>query len=672
MRTLVERGRPWVHAELSLLAVQHRVLQEALNPRVPLFERVRFLGIFSMILDEYFRVKVASLRSVIRRPELANRLGFDPAVLEQRIHERVVRHQEEMGRIWREEVLPELDANGIRIVSERELDPEQRRYIESRFDKPIRRRVRPIFLGGETPMLRNGALYLATDVGAERLALLRIPNHRLDRFLVLPSPSGEHTLIWLDDVVRACIDKVLPGGNPERCWSVKLNRDAALRLDDEFSGDLLEAVQRSLEYRERGLPSRFLYDEAMPKWALDALKQGLELTDEDLVPGDRYHGYSDLEDLPLPEGPEHRYPDHPPLRIRDIGSDVVNLAGRERLIFPPYHSFTPVLDFVESAARDPDVVSIQITLYRTAKDSRVVQALIDAARAGREVEAFVEVAARFDEEANARQAEELEDAGARVRYHYPGLKVHAKLCLVTRREAGELRRYVYLSTGNFNERTAHVYADTGMFTCDPILCADASRVFDLLFGRTPNPEIERFLLSPFTMRKELERMIGVEIEHARRGEPARITLKLNNLEDPEIIDRLYDAAQSGVEVRLIVRNICCLVPGREGVSENIEARSIVGRYLEHTRIYLFHNGGDERMYLSSADWMTRNLSKRIEVAWPVDNPELRKPLYQMLELQWRDRAKGRLIDRAGTNRYAGDDPDGSTDSQARFYEALKL
>ncbi len=676
MRTTPRKEGRYLNREVSWLSFNHRVLQEARDLRVPLYERIRFLAIFSSNLDEYFRVRVASLRALLRTgDEAPKELDFDPALLLHDILAMVDSQQEEFGEILRLEIIPALRERGIFLVSEADLNEDQARYVSDWFAKHLADRDRPSLIdSGAAPDLRNNQSYLALLLASGRLATLEIPSPPLGRFLSLPSSGSGHFVISLDDVLRHCLADLFPDDRPVACHAVKLTRDASLRIEDEFGGDLLEAIGRSLAQRARGIPSRFLYDAAMPGPMLERLTSALGLSHDDLVPGARYHGMSDLLELPLPDRPELGYANLPPLAhpALNAGQGTFETISRgDVLLHFPYHAFDPVLDFIREAARDPAVEALQISLYRTAADSRVVRTLIEAARVGKSVTAFIEVSARFDEEINIRWAEELEKAGARVFYRHPFGKVHAKLCLVTRREGATARGYAYLSTGNFNEGTVRVYSDAGHFTADRRIVADVGRVFDLLVDPGAAERFECVLVAPLTMREALCGFVDTEIRNAQRGRVSGITLKLNNLQDPDMIEKLYEASTAGVRVRLIVRGICCLVPGIQRLSENIEVISVVDRFLEHMRVYLFHNGGDEHLYLSSADWMTRNLSQRVEVAWPIFDPTIRAQLREILELQWRDRVKARVIDADQTNAYRASDLPDSPGPQSATYELLR-
>jgi polyphosphate kinase len=484
--------------------------------------------------------------------------------------------------------------------------------------------------------------------------LVNIPSTILGRFILLPSKEGMTDILFLDDAVRTGLPELFKDFKITGCHAVKLSRDAELYLDEEFTGNVKEKVKKSLKKRHTGMPSRFLYDSSMPKPVLRELRQLLGLKKQDVVPGGRYHNFNDLMQLPVKGHAELRDPEWPALRHPALKQDTdpfKAIAEKDLLLHFPYHDFGMLIHWLQKAATDPHVEHIAITLYRVAQNSAVCATLVDALHNGKDVTVFVEVQARFDENSNLVWGEALEAAGARVLYSYEGLKVHCKLCMVERRERGKLVRYTYLGTGNFNEQSAKIYSDMALLTRNAAIGNEVAGIFKHLVDRKHLPSLEHLLMAPLTLRSGLEEMIDREIAHAMSGREASIFLKLNSLEDRAIIRKLYDASRAGVRIRIIVRGICCLVPGIPGISGNISAISIVDRYLEHARVYIFHNDGDPTVHLASADLMGRNLDRRIEVAFPILDSPLRKEIIQILELQWTDRVKARLIDEKQTNPY---------------------
>ena len=679
------RDSLYLDREISKLSYFARLLQEARDPRVPLYDRIRLLAIFSGQLDEFFRVRVASLLSLLRDDATTTEeSGLDPGDLLHEIQAIVNTQQEELGPIfWK--AVRELNELGIHLVREgaspdsgfSALSGSHARYISRWYTRELAPLLRPELLGARALELKNGVSYLAVRLraasGEPRLAIVEIPTAKVPRFLSLPEREGRTEIIFVDDVIRFSLRDIFPGDEPGEAHAIKLTRDAELYLDDEFSGDMLEKIRGSLERRDTGLPSRFLYDPTIPEETLRELTLALDLSPDEMFVGGRYHNWNEFADLPLPERVGCSAPALAPLPHPDVLPDqsiFEQIQCRDFMLYFPYQSYEPVLRFLREASVDPDVESIMISLYRVAANSEIVQSLVQAADGGKAVTAFVEVKARFDEESNIYWAERLEKAGAKVVYRCPGLKVHSKLCVVSRRERGQLRGYTYVSTGNFNEKSARTYCDFGVFTGDPAIGRDAHHLFEFLQDPSGEPELEKLVVAPFTLGSRLTEFVDHEIRNARAGKPASILLKVNNLEGPEFISKLYEASAAGVKIRLIVRSICCLVPGVPELSKNIEVISIVDRFLEHARIYIFHNGGDERFFVASADLMTRNLSKRIEVVLPIQDPEHREVLRRIVELQWNDPVKARIIDSEQSNRYRGQGR-GRGSSQEETYELLE-
>lgn len=664
----------YLNREITWLSFNGRVLQEAMDPRVPLLERLNFLAIFSSNLDEFFRVRVASLRSLLRlKKKKRKKLAIRPRRLLREIHFIVTSQQESYGSTLRSKILPELEANGIFLLHNRNLTPDQEDFLRRFSDEKVRPLLEPHVLQdriddpdrADGPFLEEGRIYLATELwpradvalGPERpsYGLIAVPSPPLPRFVVVPGEG--HNVLFLEDVIRLSMPELFPDHDVGSAYSIKLSRDADLYLDDEFEGDLVAKISKSLGKRDTGVPSRFLYDLQAPYALISFLKEYLDLEDDDLVPGGRYHHLQDFFRFPKPRkhadlvrSPLQPLP-HPTLR--DAQSILQAISERDRILHFPFQSYDYVIRFLEEAARDPDVRRIWITLYRVAKDSAVVKALIDAARRGVEVTAFVEVKARFDEARNLKWAEEMEEAGVRTFYSKPGIKVHAKIALVTREEGGKRKHYAYLGTGNFNEATARVYADHALLTADPRLTNDVEEVFRFLWEEIEAPACSHLLVAPGSLRNELSRLVLQEIENARSGAIAGMALKMNSIEDKDMIDLLYLAGQARVRINLIVRGICCMRPGLPGFAESIKGRSIVDRFLEHARIFRFVNGGSPVLLLSSADWMKRNLDRRIEVAFPIYDELAREELEQSLHFQLADNTKARVLDPEQMNHYVG-------------------
>lgn len=683
--------------ELSWLSFNQRVLQEAKDPGVPLYERIKFLAIFSSNLDEFFRVRVASLRALMNLKKKSQKdLKFDVEKLLDKLHGKVVKLQEEYGSIYVNDLRPELEKNNIFLVDHTQLNPLQRDFVAEIFNAQVVPHIMPMIVAKKkiTPFLRNQRLYLAVKLSSKNVraskknaesksvpkskryiyAIVEIPTNHIDRFILLPKVGNNNYIIFLDDVIRLFLPQIFYGYTIHESYAVKLTRDAELYIEDEFAGNLLEKIKKSLAKRGSGAPSRFLYDRSMPVDFLKYLKEALLLTDEDLYPGAKYHNFSDFFGFPNPGIKELNYKDVKPLNSSSIDKfDNIFTAIKRRdfMFYFPYHTYDYVTNTIEAAATDPNVTSIKITQYRVAKDSKIVNSLIKAAHRGKDVTAFVEIKARFDEEINIKSAEEMQKAGVKVLYSMPGLKVHAKMALISRKESGKIKNYAYLSTGNFNEKTARLYTDYGLLTADENLTSEVEKVFEFLETGETGYEYKHLLVAQFGMRRGFTAMIDNEIANVKKGLRGEITLKLNSLEDERMIKKLYEASEAGVKINMIIRGICCAIPGVEGMSQNISGISIVDRFLEHDRVYIFHNNGDEKIYLSSADWMKRNLSRRIEVAFPVNHPKIKKLIMDITAIKLEDNVKARIIDEKQTNEYKIVTTGKPHRSQYEIYDYLK-
>ena len=667
--------------DISWLSFNHRVLQEARDRRVPLYERLKFLAIYSSNLDEFYRVRVASLRSFKKlRRKTRQQYHLQPRRTLRQIQKTVQYQQLLFGETFREEIIPNLAGKGINLIEDGQFDQAQQAFAEKYFDEEIAPLLKPLFLkpGMRAPFLKNKSLYFVgqTTEEAHLAVLIEIPSEQKGRFVTLPSPDGGHYITFLDDIVRFNLPRFLPEAIEGPVYSIKLSRDAELYIDDELSGNLIEKIKRGLEERASGLPTRFLYDAMMRPELLDPLIEIFQLKKSDLIPGARYHNFSDFFSFPEPPGiPGLRDDPMPPLPhplLKDASSIFEAVRKKDQLLHYPYQSFEYLPRWIREAAERPIVQSIKITVYRIADHSEVAKALLYALEKGKEVTVFVEAKARFDEEANLTWGQRLQDAGARIIYSIPNLKVHAKVLLITTRAKRGPIHFAYLGTGNFNEKTARVYADHALLTADTRLTEEVAQLFSFLEGSSPGPEFQSLLVAPLTLRDRLADLVDREIHHAQMGREAYIILKLNSLEDRDLIDKLYQASRAGVRVYLIIRGICCLLPGLPDLSENIRAISIVDRFLEHARIYLFGNGGQEECYLASADWMSRNLDRRIEVAFPIYDPELFQQLRILLEIQLAGNLKARILDARQENHYVVREPHQPfVQAQPAFYEYLK-
>ena len=674
---------PYIQRDISWLDFNYRVLQEAKDKRLPLYDRIKFLGIYSSNLDEFFRVRVANHRNLHRASKKTRKtLDYSPSELLSDILKKVNSQQKEFSEIFIDQIIPELKQHGIYLIRRQKMNKEQEEYVRDFFNEKLLPFVQPVLLIEDKvkPFLNNGSLYLALHMFDRKLkitryALVKVPSDHLDRFIKLPHDNPEeHYVIMLDDIVRHSIPWIFPGYDIIQSYSIKLTRDAELYIDDELKGDLLEKIRKSLAKRAVGPASRLVYDRKMPDEMLAFLMEVFDLSKYDLLQEGRYHnnsdffgfpsfGLTDLEEKPLT-----------PLKmesIADYDSIFEAITARDHLIHPPYHSYESVVRFFEEAAEDPDVSHIKIVQYRVAAKSRIMDALIKAALAGKQVTAFVEIKARFDEIANITWGERLERAGVRVLYSIPNIKVHAKMAIIIRNEEGKNNTYAYLSTGNFHERTANVYSDLGIFTKDIRLTFESVKLFNYLETKVASGISFRHMgVGLFNLNSLLADLITTEVKNAKAGKDARIILKLNSLQDPKMIRTLYKAGQAGVKVDLIVRGICSLVPGKKGISTNISGRSILDRFLEHARVVVFYNNGDPKYYISSADWMYRNLNKRVEIFVPIYQKDIKRHLQALMNLQLSDNVKARSLDHGQVNKYIQNQEQVLTRSQMDTYRYI--
>lgn len=659
---------PYIDRDISWLSFNYRVLQEAKDPNVPLLERIKFLAIYSSNLDEFFRVRVANHKNLVRLgKKTRKKLGLDSKLILSQLLQIVNDQQVEFSRIFEEEIIPALKKEGINILRQKKLSREQKNYISDYFDEKMLPYIQPMLLKEDMikPFLLNGALYLALNMRSKAsndttpyYAIIKIPSEQAGRFLHMPGKKDEHNLIFIDDVVRDNIDKIFPGFEVEGSYSIKLTRDAELYIDDEFSGNLILKIKNSLEKRNVGPASRLIYDREMPEDLIKYLKEVFELKELDLVAEGRYHNNSDFFSFPdfgmkhLKDIQMESIPYGPIEKAMDI---FENIEKQDHMVYFPFHSYDSVVRFFEDAALDPKVTHIKLFQYRVAKVSRIMEALKLAVKNGKQVTAFIEVKARFDEEANLGWGEVLEESGVNVLYSMPGLKVHSKIALVRRVIDSRERFYAYLSTGNFHEKTAKLYCDFGFFTADRALLREVLMIFSYVENKIrPEKKFEILGVGTFNLKPKLIEMVEREIQLAKAGKDARIVLKMNSIQDQEMIDLLYRASQAGVHIQMIVRGICSLVPGIEGISDNIQVTSIIDRFLEHARVFIFNNDGKEEIYLSSADWMVRNLHYRIETMFPVKDPALQHFVKVIMRIQLNDNVKARYIDFKKNNEYKRD------------------
>ncbi len=675
----------FINREISWLSFNERVLQEAEDPTVPLIERLKFLGIFSSNLDEFFRVRVSTLQRMVDAGITSKEvLGGSPRRVLKQIHDVVVEQRKRYDKVF-EELESELEKQDIFVINESELTPKQREVVQSYFEQHVRPALVPVILNDipRFPYLKNQVIYLAIRLGKKadpkkvKYALIDVPAGVLPRFFVLPKDGNRNYIIMLDDVIRHGLKEVFGIFDFDvfEAYTVKVTRDAEIDIDDDVTKSTFERVARSLKQRRNGQPVRFVHDKEIPADLLSYVVRNMNLTKLDnIIPGGRYHNTRDFMTFPDVGGAHLKYPPMSPLGHRELAvsrSIMKTIADKDVLLHYPYQSFHYFIDLLREAAIDPKVSGIKITIYRVPKDSRVVNALLNAVQNGKQVTVVMELQARFDEETNIYWTKQLEDEGAKVINGVPGLKVHAKMCLITRREGKKNVHYVTVGTGNFNENTATLYGDHALFTSDKRITNEVRKLFEFLENNYKRHTFRHLLVSPTHMRKALSRLIKRETKNAREGKPAYIHAKFNGIIDAKLIRRLYEASQAGVEIRLVVRGVCSLVPGVPGLSDNIRVISIVDRYLEHSRVAFFCNGGKERCYIFSADWMPRNLDHRVEIAVPVYDPALREELRQYLEFQFKDTQKARLITEAQDNPYLSPSRKGKGRAQFDIYSELE-
>lgn len=674
-----------LNREISWLHFNGRVLQEAADARNPLLERLKFLGIFSNNRDEFFRVRVATLNRMMKVDSGYHDIPDDPQKILREILSIVQTQEKNFIHIY-DEIVSELAIHGIHIIDETHLSKDQGVFVRKYFQEKVRVLLFPMMISSikDISSLVDKSIYLAITLGRSNqpgktdYALIELPTRQVSRFLILPEEGNHKYVILLDDVIRFCLDEIFSVFGYDRfaAYTVKVTRDAELDIDTDVSKSFLESMTESLKQRKKGIAVRFVYDQSIPSELLKIILKRVDITKKDPIRGGgRYHNFKDFMGFPNFGHPELEYKPMPPLPHKDLPRNQSILAVMSRkdiMLHYPYQSFQYIIDLLREASIDTRIKSIKMTIYRAAKNSNVINALINAARNGKFVTVYMELQARFDEEANISWTERLREEGVKVIHSIPGFKVHSKLLLIRGKENKKDLLYSMISTGNFNEDTAKVYADDCLLTCHPQICADVYNAFHQMETAYKPYKYKALVLAPFSMRNFFIRLIQQEIRNVREGKEAWIIIKLNNLVDEIIIRKLYKASQEGVKIKLLVRGICVLVPGVPGLSENIEGTGIVDRFLEHSRVLVFCNGGDPQYYITSADWMVRNFDNRIEVACPVFDPEIREEIRAMLELQMADNVKGRIIGYKEHNVYKtspGDPVRSQTETYLYFQKA---
>ena len=686
----MENSYKYFKRDISWLSFNYRVLLEAEDDTLPVYERIKFLSIYSSNLEEFYEIRVAEHRGVIMKKNYTEESGAEAEEVLTEITDEVNRQQREYYRIFSEKILPELNRQNIYLYQGSEPEPFHEEFVHNFFNEEVFPFLSPVMIqaGDIRTFIRDRRLYLVIrmikkskrksegDQAPEyHYALMKIPYAKVPRFIELPQHEGKFYIMFIDDIIRANLANVFPGYEIDSCYSIKISRDADIYLEDE-KGNIVESIRKKVKKRKIGALSRFMYDRAMPEDFLSFICDAFGITRDDLVVGGRYLNLQDLAKLPNPKGKELEQKVPAPMRVPYLdekGSVFRAVKKKDILLHFPYQSFDYLIRFLMEAAFDPKVDEIKITQYRVAENSAVINTLVSAAQNGKKVTVFVELKARFDEENNMSTAERMEKAGIRIIYSIPGLKVHAKVAVIIRKDSedGNKRRdFAYLSTGNFNEKTARVYSDMALLTCNDEIITDINKVFAVLEGKMSEPTFRHLLVARFNMVPELIRMIHREIEHVKQGRKGRIVLKMNGLHDQNMINELYRASENGVKIDLIVRGICCLVPGQP-YSANIRVTRIVDMFLEHSRIWYFYNDGKEDVYLTSADWMRRNLNRRIETAFPILVPEIKQEVVDILKIQMRDNVKACLIDEQLHNNFKHNDEPVKVRSQLAIYEYLK-
>ncbi len=655
-----------LNRELSWLSFNERVLQEAQDETVPLIERMRFLGIFSNNQDEFFRVRVATLQRMMELGKKAKKiLGENPRKIFDDIYNIAIKQQTKFEATYKK-ILKDLEAENVFLINERQLSDSQRDHVSNYFRQEVRAALVPIMIDtlGEFPYLKDRSVYLAIHLSdskkkeKSRYALIEVPSDTVPRFYLLPEHDSKKYIILLDDIIRLGLKEIfsiLPY-DTFNAYAIKTTRDAEIDIKENISESLMEKISKGIKQRKKGRPVRFNYDDNIDTEMLHYIlrRMRLRIGDDNIIPGQRYHNFRDFMQFPVlgkshltykPEQPQ-QHPDFLP------GKSIFSLIKeKDVLVNYPYQTFDHFIDMLREAAIDPKVSSIKITMYRLASKSKVVNALINAVKNGKDVTVVMELQARFDEEANIHWSDRLREEGAHVILGVQGLKVHSKMCLISRREKGKKVLYANISTGNYNENTSRVYTDLSLFTADKNITKETDNLFSFLESNYKMSHYKNSLVAPMQMRRKFVKLIETETANAKAGKPAFINLKLNNLADREMVQRLREAAISGVKINMLVRSTCTLLPEDDELKNNITIRSIVDRYLEHSRIMIFHNNGKPLYYISSADWMVRNLDQRVELAIPILDKNIQQQVATYFDIQWNDNVKARVINNAQDNKY---------------------
>ena len=688
----MEKVYQYFKRDISWLSFNYRVLMEAEDDTLPIYERIKFLSIYSSNMEEFYEIRVAEHRGVIMKKNYTDESSEEAEATLAAITNEVNWQQKEYHRVFHHVILPELERQGIHLYQDSRPEPFHEEFVRNFFNEEVFPFLAPVVIQKDDirTFIRDSRLYLVirmkkkkteqeektAESPAFQYVLMKIPFSKVPRFIELPKHEGKSYIMFIDDIIRANLSSVFIGYEIDSCYNIKISRDADIYLEDETSSTIVENIRKKLKKRKIGALSRFMYDMDMPKDFLDFLCQAFSISQEDLVMGGRYNNLQDLIKLPNPGSKELEWKSPSPMRVPyldEMGSMIRAVKKQDVFLHFPYESFDYLIRLLMEAAFDPKVDEIKITQYRVAENSAVINTLISAAQNGKKVTVFVELKARFDEENNMSSSEKMKQAGIQIIYSIPGLKVHAKVAVILRKDDGNGRKrkdIAYLSTGNFNEKTARVYSDMALLTSNPAIVQDINKVFAILEGKLESPTFTHLLVARFNMVPELDRMIEREIEHVRAGRKGRIILKMNGLHDTHMINSLYRASECGVEIDLIVRGICCLIPNRP-YSRNIRITRIVDMFLEHSRVWYFYNDGEEEVYLASADWMRRNLNRRIETAFPILDASIRQMIIDILHIQLKDNVKACWIDEKLQNVPKKDDSPVKVRAQMEIFNYLR-
>jgi polyphosphate kinase len=679
--------RKTIPRDISWLSFNSRVLQEAADDTVPLIERIKFLGIFSNNLDEFFRVRVATLKRMIEvGGKLNMHLEVSPGKILTEIQGILIQQQKEFDITWNL-ILKELKKEKIFLVNDIQLNKAQQKFVTDYFDNEVRGNIVPLMIESiqAFPTLSDKSIYLACTLSkkdksiADKFALVSVPARRLPRFIILPAVRNEKHIILLEDIIRFCLPQIFSffGYDEFSAHIIKVTRDAEIDIDSDVSTSLIQKIEKGITNRKKGKPVRLVYDKEIDASLLAYLVKRLGLSQKDnLIPGGRIHNFKDFMGFPESVFEKKSLRKKPFVHpaLKDVTSVTDVILKKDVLLNLPYHSFDSVVDLVREAAIDPDVVSIKMTCYRLASRSKIINALTNAVRNGKHVTAVLELRARFDEEANIEWKKELEEAGVEVLLGVPDMKVHSKLCLIKKKIKNRIVHYGFVSTGNINEKTAKLYSDHTLLTANKSIMDDLHRIFHFLEHPKTRLHVlndcKTLLVSPVSMRNGISTLIDKEIKTAKEGRPACITLKLNSISDELLIDKLYEAAKAGVEIKMVIRGICCVMTENKKLKEHIQAISIIDEYLEHARVMIFHNNGKEKIFISSADWMVRNLDHRIEAACPIYGKEIQQEIKDILQIQLSDNVKARILDDSLTNQYINPRNKKKIRSQVEIYNYL--